>query len=399
MSHLHFFESPGAWTRLLPLTYTRPVADLRVGILKISEKWTKHLGASSMSFGTEAYLNPLFPASFRQDALHIAAHLLPDDDLVAAIKRLDENQVLVNTTPSLRQLAEGQGGVLAFRGNASIQIAYSSPVSLVSYPWDIFRLTKQEIERDFDLITAGRTSTPLSDPHTKTYGSRIFLEEGATVKAAVLNAETGAIYLGKHSEVQEGAVIRGALALCEGSAVNMGAKMRGDSTVGPFSKVGGEVSNSVLQGFSNKGHDGFLGNSVLGEWCNLGADTNNSNLKNNYENVKMWDFESGRFKDTGLQFCGLIMGDHSKAGINTMFNTGTTVGVSANIFGDGFPRTIIPSFAWGGAAGFTTFQMNKALETARLVMARRNKELTDGDKAVLTHIFEATSAQRVWEKK
>ena len=213
------------------------------------------------------------------------------------------------------------------------------------------------------------------------------------------NTDDGPIYLGPGSEVLEGSIIKGPFALCDHSVVNLGAKIKGDTTIGPHSKVGGEVSNSVIQGYSNKGHEGFLGNSVLGEWCNLGADTNNSNLKNNYANVKMWDFESQRFKDTGLQFCGLIMGDHSKCGINTMFNTGTTVGVSANIFGDGFPRTIIPSYAWGGASGFSTYNLKKAFETAELVMKRRNIELTDVDKSVLTHIFEMTSDHRVWDKK
>ena len=248
------------------------------------------------------------------------------------------------------------------------------------------------------LITHGKTSK-VEDPHTKVYGDQVFIEEGASVKAAVLNAENGPIYIGKNAEIQEGALIRGPFALCDHSIVNMGAKIKGDTTIGPYSKVGGEVSNSVIFGYSNKGHEGFLGNSVLGEWCNIGADTNNSNLKNNYTNVKMWDFDSGRFKDTGLQFCGLIMGDHSKCGINTMFNTGTTVGVSANIFGDGFPRTIIPSFAWGGASGFSTYHTRRAFETAALVMKRRNKQLTEADKAMLSHIFEISAENRVWDKK
>ena len=281
-------------------------------------------------------------------------------------------------------------------GRKAIQV---EEVSQITYPWDIFRLNGSEIKHDFALLTNGKKSQPFKDPHTKTYGDQIFIEEGARVKAAVLNAENGPIYIGKEAEIQEGALIRGPFALCEYSVVNMGAKIKGDTTVGPHSKVGGEVSNSVIFGYSNKGHEGFLGNSVIGEWCNLGADTSNSNLKNNYAPVKMWDFATGRFKDTGLQFCGLIMGDHSKSGINTMFNTGTTIGVSANIFGDGFPRTIIPSFAWGGSSGFTTYQTRKAFETAELVMKRRNKALTEADKAVLSHIFEITAENRVWDKK
>jgi UDP-N-acetylglucosamine diphosphorylase/glucosamine-1-phosphate N-acetyltransferase len=387
--HIHFFESPGAWQRMLPLTYTRPVADLRIGILKLSEKWAKRLSASSHSFSTQEYLQGSFPSVCSSDDLQINSNLLPDAAVIAAISTLANGEVLIHNET-----------VLAYRGDleSGKRIPYNENISMVNYPWDLFRLNGQEIKADFALVTKGRTSAPITDPHTKTYGDQIFLEEGVKLRAAVLNAEDGPIYLGKNSQVQEGALIKGAFALGEESHVNMGAKMRGDITIGPYCKVGGEVSNSIIYGYSSKAHDGFLGNSVIGEWCNLGADTNNSNLKNNYANVKMWDFESGRFKDTGLQFCGLIMGDHSKCGINTMLNTGTTVGVSANIFGDGFPRTIIPSYAWGGAGGFSTYQMKQAFETAELVMKRRNKVLTDSEKAMLQHIFESTAPNRVWEK-
>ena len=387
--HIHFFETSGAWQRMLPLTYTRPVADLRVGILTIAEKWAKRLSSNQWSFGSESYLSAVHSSAHESDCLHVNSNVLPTDDLVKVILNLGMNESLV------------QGEiVLAYRGeiNATNRKNYDNEISTVNYPWDLFKLNRQEIIADFALITKDRTSAPINDPHTKTYGDQIFLEEGVKVRAAVLNAEDGPIYLGKNSQVQEGALIKGAFALGEESHVNMGAKMRGDITIGPYCKVGGEISNSILYGYSSKAHDGFLGNSVIGEWCNLGADTNNSNLKNNYANVKMWDFETGRFKDTGLQFCGLLMGDHSKCGINTMFNTGTTVGVSANIFGDGFPRTIIPSFAWGGAGGFSTYQIKQAFETAELVMKRRGKSLSDADKKMLQHVFESTASNRVWEK-
>lgn len=379
---------------MLPLSYTRPVAEVRVGILKVHEKWSTMINASSVSFRSEDYLRDLFPKP-ENKTLTILGNVLPNRGLVDAILSLDEEEAI---------LWNGQLIAGHFDSSEPFEIGSRKVIEIkvldqVVHPWDIFRLNGSEIKKDYEVITKGRKSQPLNDLHTKTYGDKIFIEEGAKIKAATLNAENGPIYIGKDAEVQEGALIRGPFALCEHSVVNMGSKIKGDSTVGPYSKVGGEVSNSVIFGYSNKGHEGFLGNSVLGEWCNLGADTNNSNLKNNYANVKMWDFASGRFKDTGLQFCGLIMGDHSKCGINTMFNTGTTVGVSANIFGDGFPRTIIPSFAWGGASGFTTYQTRKAFETAELVMQRRNKELTEPDKAMLSHIFEMTSENRVWEKK
>lgn len=238
------------------------------------------------------------------------------------------------------------------------------------------------------------------DGHTVLYNeSEIFIEEGAKIKAAVLNAEGGPIYIGKNTEIQEGSLIRGPFALCEGSTINMGAKMRGDTTVGPHCKVGGEVSNAVIFGYSNKGHEGFLGNAVLGEWCNIGADSNNSNLKNNYAPVKIWDYTKGGFTNTGLQFCGLMMGDHSKCGINTMFNTGTVVGVGANIFGDGFPRNFIPSFSWGGAAGFTTFQIRKFEEVAKAVMNRRGLEYSDQEKEIIQKVFDLTRHYRIWDKE
>ncbi len=385
--HLEFIELPGSWEKMLPLTYTRPVADLRVGILRMHEKWSKHLGASSHSYKTQEYLKPVFSESGKPDSTRINSNVLPNSELVSEVEKLSSGQALYKD-----QL------FLASRGEENTQVNFEGEISLVEYPWDIFRLTKQEIELDYDLITAGRTSAPISDPHTKIYGDRIFLEEGAETKAAILNAEKGSIYLGKNSRVGEGAVVSGAFSLGEESQVSIGAKIRGETSVGPQCKVGGEISNSVFHGFSNKSHDGFLGNSVIGEWCNIGADSNNSNLKNNYTNVKMWDFQSGRFKDTGLQFCGLIMGDHSKCGINTMFNTGTTVGVSANIFGAGFPRTIIHSFAWGGSGGFTTYQVKKACETANLVMQRRGLQLSAEGAAIMEHIFNITAENRIWDK-
>jgi UDP-N-acetylglucosamine diphosphorylase/glucosamine-1-phosphate N-acetyltransferase len=387
------FDEPSIRTQLLPFTFTRPVASIRVGIVTIAEKWQHYLG--KVSFLTEAYLSEKFPATPASDNLLINGALCPDEDAVKAIQQLPINTALVK-----------QGKVLAVHSStlewskASATVEYADEVVMIDQVWKIFQHNAQQIRTDFQRITAGRKSAAITDKHTRTYNEdQIFLEEGVTLRAALLNAEDGPIYLGKNSVVQEGALIKGPFALCEGSQVNMGGKIRGDTTIGPFSKVGGEIGNSVIFGYSNKAHDGFLGNSVLGEWCNLGADTNTSNLKNNYENVKIWNYAKGGFHDTGLQFCGLMMGDHSKCGINTMFNTGTVVGVSANIFGDGFPRTFIPSFAWGGASGFTTFQLNKAFETASKVMARRNKQLDDMEKNILKHVFEQSAQNRIWEKK
>lgn len=389
------FDDSAIRVNLLPFTYTRPVAGIRTGILTIAEKWSKHLN-TSVSFLTAPHLQEKFPIQQTSDNLLINGALCPDTKLVKAIQSLTPGQALKKNTTWLA----ARISAVALDFNSLYATEYNEDYTLIDQSWKIFQHNAQQIRADFELITKGKRSHGVNDKHTIVYNEEnIFVEEGVHIRAAVLNAEDGPIYLGKNSVVQEGALIKGPFALCEGSHVNMGGKMRGDTTVGPFSKVGGEISNSVIFGYSNKGHDGFIGNTVLGEWCNLGADTNTSNLKNNYESVKLWSYAKNGFVNTGLQFCGLMMGDHSKCGINTMFNTGTVVGVSANIFGDGFPRNFIPSFAWGGASGFMTYQLNKAFETAEKVMSRRHIILSDIDKRILQHIFEESAANRIWEKK
>ncbi len=377
------FDPPVIRENLLPFTFTRPVAKIRVGILTIDEKWAHWLHVTP-SFNTQPYLQKKFPLVAGKDNLLINGALCPDENLVAAINALDQNQVLIKDQMILAARQDETSSLAE-----SHPIAYDQPITLINQVWDIFQKNGSQIKLDFHLLTHGRTSAPIDDHHTILYGEEnIFLEEGASVKAAVLNAETGPIYLGKNSRVEEGAIVRGSFALGEGSTVSIGSKLRGDITVGPYSKVGGEVSNAVIFGYSNKGHDGFLGNSVIGEWCNIGADTNTSNLKNNYDNIKLWNHEQKKFIDTGHQFCGLMMGDHSKCGINTMFNSGTVVDVSANIFGAGFPRNYIPSFSWGGPGGLSIYQIEKALETAARVMKRRGIELNDIETEILTYLFD-----------
>lgn len=396
MNPIVLFDDPAIRGSLLPFTFTRPVADMRVGILKISEKWQHYLNAE-IFFLTQEYLQKKFPKA-SQKALAVNGAWLPDTDSNKTLQKLGPNQALYwGKTLLAAYIGETEKNLSSAAEKEPVQLE-KEPV-LVQKTWNIFQFNAAEIRKDFAFITSGRVSQPINDPFTRVYAAEnIFIEEGAKIKAAVLNAEGGPIYIGKNTEIQEGALIRGPFALCEGSVVNMGAKLRGDTTVGPFSKVGGEVSNSVIFGYSNKGHEGFLGNSVLGEWCNLGADTNTSNLKNNYAPVKVWDYTKGGFASTGLQFCGLIMGDHSKCGINTMFNTGTVVGVGSNIFGDGYPRNFIPSFAWGGAAGFSTFTLPKFEETVQAVFGRRGKAWTDVDKEIVAQIFELTKSYRIWDK-
>ena len=396
MDSILLFDDAAIRGSLLPFAFTRPVGDFRVGILKISEKWEMITG-KSISYLTQDYLQKKYPRA-KGKALAINAAWLPDADSLGLIENLKEDQALFFGKILLASyIGETEKNLDLAKEKKPILIE-KAPFLLLK-TWNIFQFNGDEIRKDFALITNGRNSEPITDPHTKVYSpENIFIEKGATIRAAILNAENGPIYIGKNTEIQEGSIIRGPFALCDHSTINMGAKLRGDTTIGPHCKVGGEVSNSVIFGYSNKGHEGFLGNSVIGEWCNLGADTNTSNLKNNYAPVKLWDYTKGGFANTGLQFCGLMMGDHSKCGINTMFNTGTVVGVGANIFGDGFPRNFIASFAWGGASGFSTFQFPKFEETAKAVMGRRGLELTVEELEILRTIFELSKNYRIWEK-
>ncbi|WP_264531184.1 GlmU family protein [Flavobacterium sp. N502540] len=376
---------------LLPFTFTRPVADILIGIMTIRQKWEARLG-STITTITEDYLSQKFPMVEMEENVMINAAYLPNDTLAEMVSDLKANQAIFKGDD-----------VIAFFTNENQEevdfdsyeiIPYNDACLTVEHTWDIFSKNDAAIREDFQYLTEDRKSQPIPKSVNVIAPENIFLEEGAKLEFVTLNASNGPIYIGKNAEIMEGTVIRGPFALCENAQVKLNAKVYGATTVGPGSRIGGEVKNSVLFANSNKGHDGFLGDSVLGEWCNIGADSNNSNLKNNYEEVKLWSYETEGFAKTGLQFCGLMMGDHSKCGINTMFNTGTVVGVSANIFGSGFPRNFVPSFSWGGAAGFTTYVTKKAFETAKLVMGRRNIEFDETEAAILEHIFEETKKWR-----
>ncbi|MES2485586.1 MAG: GlmU family protein [Bacteroidota bacterium] len=376
---------------LLPFTFTRPVADIRIGILTIREKWEKYLGYTTTTI-TEEYLMEKFPMVEMEQNVLINASYLPNEVLAEMVMALEDNQAIFSGDEVVAFYTKDTQEEVDFDTYDIIE--YEDDVLKVEHSWDIFKKNDAALREDFELITEGRISQPIPATVNTLSPENIFIEEGAKLEFVTLNASTGPIYIGKNTEIMEGAIIRGPFALCEGAVVKMGAKVYGATTVGPECRIGGEVSNSVLFGYSNKGHDGFLGNSVLGEWCNLGADTNNSNLKNNYEEVKLWSYEKSGFVKTGLQFCGLMMGDHSKSGINTMFNTGTVVGVCANIFGSGFPRNFVPSFSWGGATGMVTYDVQKAFETSRIVMSRRNIDFTEQDEAILAEVYEQTEKLR-----
>lgn len=384
------FDGPSR-NNLLPFTFTRPVADILIGILTIREKWERYLGLTTTTI-TEDYLSDKFPMVEMEENIMINASYLPNYELAEMVKGLKSNQAIFKGEDVIAFFTNEAQEDIDF--NTYEAIEYNDNSIKIEHTWDIFSKNGEAIQEDFELLTRDRKSQPIPASNNVIHPENVFIEEGASLEFTTLNAGLGPIYIGKNSEIMEGSLIRGPLALCESAVVKMGAKIYGATTIGPYSKAGGEIKNTVLFENSNKGHEGYLGNSVIGEWCNLGADTNNSNLKNNYAEVRLWDYQTERFAKTGLQFCGLMMGDHSKCGINTMFNTGTVVGVSANIFGSGFPRNFIPSFSWGGHSGFTTYLTKKAFEVSKTVMSRRDIEFTEQDAAILEHVFNDTKIFR-----
>ena len=374
-------------TDLLPLTYTRPVADLRVGITTIKEKWERATGAECR-YLTDDYLSEKYPCfDTGTDALFVNGNILPTEQLVSVILQLEPETELTY-----------QGHRIAFRTSVKsageeyagmTNIEYSGEITEVKFLYDIFLLNDRAVKDDFNYLTAGKESAPLSDSNIVIGDpSLVFLEPGAVVEGAFINTKNGPVYVGRDAEIMEGSALRGPVALCEHSVVNMGSKIYGATTIGPWCKVGGELNNVVMLGYSNKAHDGFLGNAVIGEWCNIGAGCVASNLKNDYTEIKLWNYNARRFARTGLQFCGLMMGDHSKAGINTMFNTATVLGVGVNVYGSGFQRNFLASFSEGSRAGFTDVPMSKFFDVARRVMARRGCELTETDCRIFEHINE-----------
>ena len=365
-------DDNGLHLRFAPLTLTRPVGNLRMGILTNDERWKMFLPDAKIGFTTEKYLSKKF--SYVENGIRVNAAVIPNEELVAAIMHLENNTALYLNELFLAEYGES---------NSKIQFKGEVPVILENR-WDLYQKNDLVLKADFELITSGRKSQKLSKSNTVIGSSElIFLEEGAKVEASILNTSSGPIYIGKDAEIMEGSIVRGPLAMCEHSALKLGTKIYGATTLGPHCKVGGEVNNSVFQAYSNKGHEGFVGNSLIGEWCNLGADTNTSNLKNNYGNVSTYSYETEKEEKTNVQFMGLTMGDHSKCGINTMFNTATVVGVSCNIYGADFPPKFIPSFSWGGSAGFVPFKFEKAVEYANNMMERRGLELSEEEVEIL----------------
>lgn len=392
MTNIILFDDKDTWTDLLPIVYTRPISDIRIGILTIKEKWQKYFPDHDFSCLTAEYLSVKYPTNITDDNLFIAGNCCPDKNFADAVSVLGNGEALAYN-----------GELVAYRGTMegfkSVTLEKATPytassLTMLHQLYDIFLLNGSEMRRDYHIIIAGRESQPLSETCTIVGPYRlddgcpaIFIEEGATVEAVTLNTTGGPIYIGKDAVIMEGVCIRAPFAACRHSQVNMGAKIYGATTLGPHCKVGGELNNVVMIGYSNKAHDGFLGNAVIGEWCNIGAGTNASNLKNDYTEIKLWNYRAHRFLRTGLQFCGLIMGDHSKAGINCMFNTATVIGVGVNVHGAGFPRNFVASFSEGSVAGYTDVSVVKFFDIAKRMMARRGIELSETDKEIFESIY------------
>jgi UDP-N-acetylglucosamine diphosphorylase/glucosamine-1-phosphate N-acetyltransferase len=385
------FDENNVRNNLLPLTFMRPVADIRVGILTIREKWEKRLQTSTSTL-TDAYLSRKFPIIKEDINVLLNGSVCPTDQVAEMVMNLKPNQTLVSgdTIIALHVTASelDHPGEPSQEGIEEIHI--EEPLLKIAHVWDIFVKNGEALDQDFEVLTRNRNSEPPGRSNLLIGGEKLFIEPGAVVEGATINTTAGPVYIGENAEIMEGSHIRGPLALCDHATIKMGAKIYGPTTIGPYSKVGGEVNNSVIFGYSNKAHDGFIGHSVIAEWCNLGADTNTSNLKNTYDQVRLWSYPKKTFVNTHLQFCGLIMGDHSKCGINTMFNTGTVVGLNANIFGPGFQRNFIPSFTWGGTSGHSSYDLAKAFEVAQAVCKRRGVVFSDLDKEIMAHIYQVT---------
>lgn len=379
------------WHNLLPLTYTRSIADIRLGIFKIIEKWQRRT-ESMVQIETQDYLQKLYPSTTVKNPTYINSAVLPNAPLVSEISQLNHGESLYN-----RETWIASCGIKPDQSGVKKQLADTVLLSVINHPEDIFLHAGEQIKADLELIKKEKQSIGLSPTNTVVGDNEVFISAGARVECSIINTTDGPVYIGSGAEVMEGCMIRAPFTLGDHSVLKMGARIYPNTSIGPHCKIGGEVKNSVILGYSNKAHDGYMGNSVIGEWCNWGADTNNSNMKNNYKKVKLWDYTIEKQRNTDEQFVGLIMGDHSKTGINTMFNTGTVLGVSSNVYGSGFPDKFIPSFSWGGATGIVTYQFDKAIETAVAMEDRRGIILSDEETEVLRQVYKDSSKYRGWE--
>ena len=387
MKNYLLFDDP-SWDHLLPLTLTRPVCEIRVGIMTLRERWELLIG-NRMQFVTQDYLSEAFSAEILDDNVIINGSVLANPFLAKLIQELDPQEALLYQDSLIAARLSGDQFEQLVAGDEIEELQginlRDTPVVQIKHPWDIWQLAGIAIREDIEFMKLKPTS---KIPRHCTYlgDGELYIDPSAQVLASTLNTTDGPIYIGPDAVIMEGSHLRGPLAIGTHSTVKMGTRITGDTSIGPHCKVGGEISNSVIFGFSNKGHDGYLGNSVIGEWCNLGADTNTSNLKNNYGEVSFYDYAENKFISSGSIFGGVIIGDHTKCSINTMINTGSSFGVGCNIYDGGFPPKVIPSFSWGNRENRTVYSLDKFISTAKIVMSRRQVELSDPMVRVLSHI-------------
>lgn len=389
---IYLFDTKDLHENLRPLSFTRPVAEFRLGILTLKEKWERTFPGDYHCYPVE-YLRKKFGTveNPEEEALFIVSNLLPEKELCEAIHLLSDGEAILDNDEAV----VFKGSLSSLEKKNWRDTRFKGKLKRINYIFDLFLYNYEEIERDYKLVTEGRKSAPLpsctrrvSPLDDDSDEERIFIEEEAEIECATINVKNGPVYIGKGASIMEGACVRGPLAICEGAEVRMGAKIYGGTTIGPYCKVGGEIDNTVMFGYSNKAHDGYLGNAVIGEWCNIGAGVNASNLKNDYSMIRVWNYRQKRFMKTDLQFCGLIMGDHSKIGVNCMVNTATVIGVGVNLHGSGFPRVYLSNFSEGSpSAGFSSVGKKKFLEIAERVMSRRSIELDDLDIDLFNEIY------------
>jgi UDP-N-acetylglucosamine diphosphorylase/glucosamine-1-phosphate N-acetyltransferase len=390
MNKIIFTEEFCQPENLHPFTLTRQIQDIRVGILTIREKWERLLGLSSFDKKEDDYKDLDRSVNIDETVgddvcFIIHGNLLPNDELVKATGKLKDGEFIT---------AGGSSGIIfrvtkkqiekKYKIKVTKAAAVKSPVQTICYPWDIFQLNDWAIRQDFELLTKKRKSQPISKTNRVIKPSQVFIEKGAKMEHCIINASTGPVYIGKNAEVMEGCIIRGPFAMGEGACLKMGSKVYGATTLGPRCVVGGEIKNSVLFGYSNKAHDGYLGDSVIGEWCNLGAGTTNSNLKNNASAVKVWT-PSGEM-NAGNK-CGVMMGDYSKTAVNTAINTGTVVGVCCNVFGTGLTPKYIPSFSWG-SEGIKRYEFEKVFPDIEDWKQLKGETMNENEKTILKYVFE-----------
>ncbi|MHB1922933.1 MAG: putative sugar nucleotidyl transferase [Chitinophagaceae bacterium] len=381
MANIILVDHPIIREKLYPFSLTRPIGEFRIGITTLSQKW-EHFLKGPVSFLTSDYLQEKYPAHLGADNYFIFSHCLPSSDLIDSILDLGPNESLYQ-----------DGEWIAYRGKSlkdretSRQKPYLENLSQLTFPYQIFQLIDHFLREDFQILTKNRFSQPISATNQILGRENIFLEEGVYLECSVLNATQGPIYIGANAQIMEGCLIRGPFSLGNHGVLKMGTRIYGATSIGPHCVAGGEIKNSMFFGFSNKSHDGYIGDTVIGEWCNLGADTNSSNLRNNMGRVKIWNQHLGSYTDAGDK-CGLIMGDYSRSGISSMFNTGTVVGVSCNIFGGDFPPKHIPSFSWGGASGWMQYQLDKAVADANAWKSLKGVKQSLMDEKILRSVFE-----------